>query len=97
MRRQLKYPVVYLDFNDRVGFDTYFFCSGSHASFTAMGLSLDQAVGKRFTFWMDEGSSDDVIAEGVVIEDARWQYLADIDREIGYFSRADLEAHRSEI
>ena len=79
-----------MDFNDRVGLNTYFFCSGTAASFEALGLTPDEAVGRRFTFWMDEGAPDDVIAEGVVEVDPRWRHVAAIDMEVGFFRRADL-------
>jgi len=92
VKRQLRFPVVYLDFNDRVRVNTYFFCTGTFESLKAMGLTADESVGKRFTFWMDEGTPDDVIAEGVVEMDPRWKHVAVLDTDVGFYTRAGLES-----
>jgi hypothetical protein len=89
--RRLRFPVVYLDFNDRIDTQRYFLCSGSYDSIRKLGLALDEAVGKHFTFWMDEGTPEDVICEGVLAFDPKWKYVADIDVQIGYFQRSQVD------
>ncbi|MCA9233446.1 MAG: hypothetical protein KDA57_22590 [Planctomycetales bacterium] len=57
-----------------------------------LGLTLDQAVGMRFTFnggadSNEAGEPADIMFKGEIVKDERWGYLA-IPYEVGIFWRA---------
>jgi hypothetical protein len=90
--RRLQYPLLYLDFNDRVGAHSYFLCSGSHKSLAGLGLTLEESLGRRFTFWMDDGGPEDPMCEGIIIRTHGGNYNAELDDEDGFFYRKELGA-----
>jgi hypothetical protein len=59
---------------------------GSVEDLEKLGLTLEQAVGRRFTFFADDaddkGEPDDIMFNGVVVKDEQWGYLAVADSEI---------------
>jgi len=58
-----------------------------------LGLSLSAAVGMRFTFVGGddgvEGKPDDIMFNGVVVQDSTWGYLALADAD-GVYWRSEL-------
>jgi hypothetical protein len=68
---------------------------GSVEDLRKLGLTLEMAVGQRFTFYMDDaddqGRPDDIMWEGVVIHDGRWGYLAE-QSDGDFYHRSDLLA-----
>ena len=87
-------PEVYCDLNARMTERGYSLeRRGSVDDLKKLGLTPETAVGKRFTFYMDDGDDqgrpDDIMWEGVVVRDGRYGILAENDG--GYFY------HRSEV
>jgi hypothetical protein len=93
-RRFSQLPEVYCDLNARMNENGYSLeRRGSVEDLAKHGLTLEAAVGKRFTFYMDDGNDngepDDIMWEGVVVHDDRWGYLAQSEGGAFY--------HRSEL
>ena len=66
---------------------------GSVVDLEKLGLTLETAVGRRFTFFMDDGNEqgepDDIMFSGVVVKDPEWGYLALADSNEVYW-RSEL-------
>jgi len=66
---------------------------GSVDDLAKLGLTLETAVGRRFTFYMDdgddEGKPDDIMWEGVVVRDAQWGFLGQYEGG-GFYHRSEL-------
>jgi hypothetical protein len=84
------FPEIYCDFNARMtdrGFSLE--RMGSVEDLKELGLTLENAVGKRFTFFMDDedenGNPDDIMFNGVVVYDPKWGYLAVADDDDVYW------------
>jgi hypothetical protein len=65
--------------------------NGSIEDFDRIGLTLEQAVGKRFIFnggadEDDNGQPADIMFRGIVVKDPEWGYLAEEDAD-GIFWR----------
>ena len=69
---------VYIDFNAQMTDEFYLLTSGSRADLEEIGLTVEQAVGKRFTFVMREGEPDDLVAEGVIERSEKFGFVARI-------------------
>lgn len=95
MRRQRSgLPEIYCDLNARMTEKGYSLeRRGSVEDLEKLGLTLDAAVGRRFTFYMDDGDAqgrpDDIMWEGVVVQDEKWGYLAQAEGE-DFYHRSDL-------
>ena len=67
--------------------------SGSIEDLRKLGLDLKSAVGRRFTFFMDDaderGRPDDIMFNGVVIHDETYGYLAQEDED-GVYWRSQI-------
>lgn len=59
-----------------------------------LGLELEEAVGKRFTFIVDDadenGVPDDITSNGVVMKDERYGFLALLDTPGDFYWRSQL-------
>jgi hypothetical protein len=93
-RTSAKLPEIYCDLNARMTDRGYSLeRRGSVDDLAKLGLTLETAVGRRFTFYMDdgddEGKPDDIMWEGVVVRDAQWGYLGQYEGG-GFYHRSDL-------
>lgn len=63
--------------------------NGSISDLSNLGLTLETAVGKRFTFFMDDGDEngnpDDIMFNGVIAHDPESGYLAIMDEDDVYW------------
>ena len=66
---------------------------GSVEDLAKLGLTLAEAMGRRFTFVQgdadEHGNPDDIMFNGVVVHDPEWGYLAYADEQ-GVFWRSQL-------
>jgi hypothetical protein len=87
------YPEICCDLNARMTERGYLLTRGSVEEFTKLGLTLESAVVKRFTFVGDDadedGKSDDIMFNGVVIHDEKFGYLAFADED-GVYWRSQI-------
>ena len=86
------HPEIYCDLNGRVSERGYSLeLRGSVDAFDKLGLSLERAVGERFTFYMDDenerGERGDLMFDGIVVNDPRWGYIALADDD-GFYRRS---------
>jgi hypothetical protein len=93
-RRRHPYPEIYCDLNARMTDRGYSLSRrGSVDDLRKLGLSLEAAVGRRFTFVMDDadeqGRPDDIMFNGVVIHDDQYGYLAQADDD-GFYWRSEI-------
>ena len=93
-RRASQLPEVYCDLNARMTENGYSLeRHGSVEDLAKYGLTLEDAVGRRFTFYMDDGDDqgrpDDIMWEGVVVHDKQWGYLAQQEGS-AFYHRSDL-------
>jgi hypothetical protein len=94
MRKRHPFPEIYCDLNARMTDRGYSLeRNGSVADLAKLGLTLESAIGKRFTFMMDDaddnGNPDDIMFNGVVIHDPEWGYLALADED-GVYWRSEI-------
>jgi hypothetical protein len=67
---------------------------GSIDDLAKLGLTLETALGRQFTFYMDDGDDhgrpDDIMWEGLVVHDGKYGYLAE---EISgdFYHRSDID------
>jgi hypothetical protein len=95
MVKRHPFPEVYCDLNARMIERGYSLeRQGSVHDLDALGLTLESAVGMRFTFVMDDadddGNPDDIMFNGVVVHDAKWGFLALADDDFVYW-RSQIE------
>ncbi len=92
MKSAADYPEVFCDFNARMTENGYSLERvGSIADLKKLGLTLEQAVGKRFTFnggadSNEQGEPADIMCSGVIMKDSKWGYLAVLDAS-GFYWR----------
>jgi hypothetical protein len=71
----------------------YLLTRRSVENLTKHGLTLESAVGRRFTFVQDDadkdGKPDDIMFNGVVIHDDKFGYLALADED-GVYWRSEI-------
>ena len=96
-RTRHPFPEIYCDLNARMTERGYSLeRNGSVSDLSNLGLTLEAAVGRRFTFFMDDGDEngnpDDIMFNGVVIHDSEWGYLAIMDEDDVYW-----RSHISEV
>jgi hypothetical protein len=87
-------PEIYCDFNAHMTERGYSLeRHGSVVALEKMGLTLEQAVGKRFTFYADDGNEagepDDLMVDGYVVKDPEWGYLAIAEGD--FYQRSELD------
>jgi hypothetical protein len=93
-RRRHPYPEIYCDLNARMTERGYSLeRRGSVEDLKTLGLDLASAVGRQFTFVMDDadkhGQPDDIMFNGVVIHDDKYGYLAQADGD-GFYWRSQI-------
>ncbi len=93
-RTRSQLPEVYCDLNAGMTEGRYSLeRRGSIEDLAKLGLTLETAVGRRFTFYMDDGDDqgrpDDIMWEGCVVHEKEWGYLAEYDGG-GFYHRSDL-------
>ena len=93
-RERHPYPEIYCDLNATTIERGYSLeRHGSVEDLKKLGLTLESAVGRRFTFYMDDGNErgepDDIMFNGVVVKDPEWGYLALADNDEVYW-RSEL-------
>jgi hypothetical protein len=94
-RRKIEHDEVYCDFNARMTMNGYSLeRRGSIEDLRNLGLTLEAAVGRHFTFVMDDANDDgtpnDIMFNGTVVHDPKWGYLA-VEDEHGFFWRSDTD------
>jgi len=95
MREPHPYPEIYCDFNARMTDRGYSLeRMGSIRDLSKLGIKLEEAVGKRFTFVADDadenGVPDDIMSNGIVIKDERYGFLALLDAPDDFYWRSQL-------
>jgi hypothetical protein len=90
MRTRHPFAEIYCDLNARVAARGYSLARrGSIDTLEKLGLTLEKAVGMRFTFFMDDadenGNPDDIMFNGVVAHDPEYGYLAIMDEDGVYW------------
>jgi hypothetical protein len=92
-KRPKHLPEIYCDLNARMTERGYLFTRGSVEDLTKLGLTLESAVGKRFTFVGDDaakdGKPDDIMFNGIVIRDEKYGYLMLADED-GVYWRSEI-------
>ena len=93
-RKSHPFPEIYCDLNAQVTDRGYSIeRNGSVADLAKLGLTLESAVGRRFTFVMDDadknGNPDDIMFNGIIILDPEWGYLAFADED-GVYWRSEI-------
>lgn len=86
-RAQHPHPEIYCDLNAQMTENGYSLeRRGSVDDLAKLGLTLEQAVGNRFTFYSDDGNDkgepDDIMFNGIVLKDKQWGYIAVADSAI---------------
>jgi hypothetical protein len=93
MRRRSSDPEIWCDFNGRMTERGYLPTNGTIRDLAALGLSLEEAVGRRFVFVSDDadeqGNPDDIMHNGAVVRDARFGVLLEID-DTDFYWRSEL-------
>lgn len=94
-RKPHPHPEIFCDFNAQMTDRGYSLeRAGSIADLARLGLTLADAVGRRFTFNGGddgaEGEEDDILCNGVVIHDPAWGYLAFADED-GIYWRSEVD------
>ena len=83
---------IYCDFNALVTNGGYRPTSGTIKNLAALGLTLEQAVGRRFVFVSDDadeqGNPDDIMCEGTIVRDPTFGILLETD-ESGFYHRSE--------
>jgi hypothetical protein len=84
MAHQDSPPELYFDLNARMTDDGYLAtCQGTLDDLAKLGLTLDQAVGRRFAFAQpdtnDKGELDAWYFTGTIVKDAKFGYIAVAD------------------
>ncbi len=94
-------PEVYCDLNARMTEHGYSLeRRGSVDDLAKLGLTLASAVGMRFTFYMDDadedGTPNDIMFNGVVMNDPHYGYLAIKDHS-DFYHRSDVSRGNSPL
>jgi hypothetical protein len=86
-------PEIWCDFNGRMTERGYLPTSGTIRDLTSLGLTLEEAVGRRFVLVSDDGDEqgnpDDIMCNGTVVRDARSGILLEVD-DNGFYHRSEL-------
>lgn len=94
MRLKSPDPEIFCDFNGCVTDLGYMPTNGTIRDLAALGLTLENAVGRRFVFVSadadEQGNPDDIMHNGAVARDADFGVLLEID-ETGFHWRSHLK------
>lgn len=86
-------PEIFCDFNAQMTERGYLPTSGTIEDLAALGLSLQNATGRRFVVFSDDadehGNPDAIMHNGIVVGDERFGSLLEID-DTGFYWRSEL-------
>jgi hypothetical protein len=86
-------PEIWCDFNGRMTERGYLPTSGTIRDLATLGLTLEEAVGRRFVLVSDDGDEqgnpDDIMCDGTVVRDAHFGILLEAD-DNGFYWRSEL-------
>lgn len=86
-------PEIFCDFNARMTERGYLPTHGTVQDLDALGLTLENAVGRRFVFVGDDadehGNPDDIMHNGTVVRDSEFGVLLEAD-DTGFYWRSEL-------
>ncbi|MBW8816040.1 MAG: hypothetical protein JF588_21700 [Caulobacterales bacterium] len=86
-------PEIYCDFNGRMTERGYLPTNGTVRDLAALGLTLENAVGRRFVFVGDDaddhGNPDDIMHNGMIVRDAEFGVLLEGD-DMGFYWRSEV-------
>jgi hypothetical protein len=87
-------PEIWCDFNGRMTERGYRPTHGTFEDLAALGLTLEEAVGRRFVFVSDDadeqGNSSDIMHNGTIVRDNEFGFLLEID-DSGFYWRSEIE------
>lgn len=93
-RRKSSDPEIWCDFNGCVTERGYLPTIGTVRDLAALGLTLDEAIGRRFVFVSDDadqqGNPDDIMCGGTVVRDSQFGILLVVDGT-GFYWRSELD------
>ena len=80
------FPEIFCDLNSRMTENGYLLTAGSYQDLANLGLTVEAAVGKQFTFNGGDDSLEgkdqvEIIFNGTIERDEKWGYLAVSDPE----------------
>ena len=82
---------IYCDLNSMMTDKDYRLVTGSMRDLEKTGLTLEQAKGKKFTFYMDDadddGTPNDIMFDGTIVSSAEYKYS--IERQSDFYWRND--------
>ncbi|KPN08910.1 hypothetical protein [Xanthomonas arboricola] len=87
-----EFPEILCDINARMNVNGFLLTQGSMEDLASLGLTIEQAVGMRFSFNggddLDEhGEPADIMFDGMIEKSDRWGYLAVSDSRGIYWRR----------
>lgn len=86
-------PEIFCDFNAAVTERGFRPTNGTFQDLSAIGLTLEDAVGRRFVFVSgdadEHGNPDDIMCNGTIIRDAQFGILLKIDNS-GFYWRSEI-------
>jgi hypothetical protein len=89
-------PEIFCDFNGRMTERGYLPTNGTVQDLTALGLTLENAVGRRFVFVSgdadEHNNPDDIMHNGTVIQDPKFGFLLEAD-DTGFYWRSELRRY----
>ena len=94
-------PEIYCDLNARMTENGYSVeTCGSVADLAKLGLTLEKAVGRCFTFnggsdVNENGEPSDIMFSGVIVKDPEWGYLAVSDAAGIYWRSTQVTPNQS--
>ena len=93
-RARSQLPELVFDSNARITSRGYVVTLGDNAArLERLGLTFESALGRRFTFAMEDcdqrGEPDDLLVEGTIVRHSLWGYLAEMD-DNGFYHRSEL-------
>ena len=89
-------PEIFCDFNGRMTERGYLPTKGTVQDLAALGLKLEDAVGRRFVFVSGDADEhdnpDDIMHNGTVVEDPTFGILLEAD-DTGFYWRSELRSY----
>jgi hypothetical protein len=86
-------PEIWCDFNGRMTERGYLPTNGTIRDLAVLGLTLEDAVGRRFVFVSDDGDEhanpDDIMCNGTIVRDPHFGILLEVD-ELKFYWRSEL-------
>jgi hypothetical protein len=89
-------PEIFCDFNGRITKRGYMPTNGTVRDLATLGLTLEDAVGRRFVFISgdadEHGNPDDIMHNGTVVRDLEFGVLLEAD-DTGFYWRSELRGY----